>query len=209
MNESTEEDAAALRSKAIFEVALQTRNLEIGLLWQRLLFCWGLISAAFVAYAAAINNQKPDGVIAVSVASFGAICSLTWTLANRGSKYWQQSWESKLAKAESQALRSELFSDRYRPNPKKLHFWGQWHTGWHFSVSRLAIALSDLTFVFWLILVARAIPGPKWITFLNECSVFIIPCCAALYGISILFFARSDHDDDLPPTPDETEESKL
>jgi len=182
------------RLKAIFDVALQTRNLEISLLWQRSLFFWGLISATFIAYVAAIGRHEPDNLATVSVASFGAICSLAWTCVNRGSKYWQQSWEAKLVKAENDALRSSLFVEVYKPDRHKRHFSGQWSVNWHFSVSRIAIALSDATFIIWLILTARAVPGIRWPECIIKSAVIVTPISFVFYGLLILVFARSKHD---------------
>ena len=197
MSDECTPEANEKRLKAVFDVALQTRNLEISLLWQRSLFFWGFISAAFVAYAAVLSRSQPDYIVAVAISCFGALCSLTWTLANRGSKYWQQSWEAKLAEAESRALKSDLFSAVYRPDRMKLRVWGQWSTKWHFSVSRLAIALSDLTFLVWILLTARVMPGPKWAEHLDNFAFLIIPFFAILYAVFIFFFARSEYEDSI------------
>ena len=80
-----------------FDAALATRQFEIDLFWKRSLFFWGFIVAAFVAVAALEGKSRALSVI---VSGFGMVCSLGWTLANRGSKYWQEQWESKIGAVE-------------------------------------------------------------------------------------------------------------
>jgi hypothetical protein len=67
-----------------FDVAVDTRKLEIQLFWNRSLFFWGFIASAFVGYAA-LRQHGSD--LAVVVACFGVVCSVAWSLANHGSKY--------------------------------------------------------------------------------------------------------------------------
>jgi hypothetical protein len=80
-----------------FDVALATRQFEIDLFWKRSLFFWGFIVAAFVAVAALEGKSRSLSII---VSGFGMVSSLGWTLANRGSKYWQEQWEKKIEKVE-------------------------------------------------------------------------------------------------------------
>ncbi len=123
-----------------FDVAIQTRNFEIGLFWQRSLFFWGFIAAAFVAIAA-LKDEQPT--LSLLVSGFAIVCSLAWTLANRGSKYWQEQWESKIESVENQVT-GPLFKQREHPQDK-----GLWLSGRKYSVSKLTIAVSDYVFVVW------------------------------------------------------------
>ncbi|WP_438941069.1 RipA family octameric membrane protein [Desulfogranum marinum] len=52
------------------------------------MFFWGFIASAFVGYASVVLH-KP--ALAVVIACFGFVCSVAWSLVNRGSKYWQSS----------------------------------------------------------------------------------------------------------------------
>lgn len=126
-----------------FKAAVQARAQELELFWKRSLFFWGFIGSAFVGYAAMSDNTGPA---AITLTCFGLVCSLAWTLANRGSKYWQENWEQKVAKAED-AVVGELFR-KQMPRERKGPF-----SGYRFSVSRLAIALSDFTVIAWLSLI--------------------------------------------------------
>ncbi|HET9181453.1 MAG TPA: hypothetical protein VFP59_04920 [Candidatus Angelobacter sp.] len=141
-NSNTSSDDANTKR---FNAALQTRQFEIDLVWKRSLFFWGFIAAAFVAIAA-LKTGAPG--LSLLVSSFGLICSLAWTLANRGSKYWQEQWESKLEKSEIDVI-GKFFGKRERRQRKG--FWG----GYPFSVSRLATLVSDFVFIVWLLIFIR------------------------------------------------------
>lgn len=125
-----------------FEVSLQTRNFEIELFWKRALFFWGFISSAFIGYAALRQSE-----LRILVACFGLVCSCAWSLVNRGSKYWQEVWESRVERFETPVIGS-MFASEEGPQNK-----GYWFRGRTYSVSKLAIALSDYVFLFWLTIV--------------------------------------------------------
>jgi hypothetical protein len=176
-----------------FRVALETRNLEIGLLWQRSLFFWGFIAAAFVGYADLLKEKDHDPVQAICVASFGFICSIAWTLANRGSKYWQESWETKLKKSDEKALDTNLFTEPYVPT--KTRWWGQWSKEWHFSVSRLVMALSDFTVFVWAVLILQLIPSPHCIQHFNKYAIYLIPLGTLIYAARMLLKTQTSGSD--------------
>ena len=119
-----------------FDVSVQIRNFEIDLFWKRSLFFWGFISAAFIGYAALRQSE-----LRIAVACFGMVCSFAWTLVNRGSKYWQESWETKVERFEL-PVTGALFAAEEVPQSSK----GCWLRGRKYSVSKLAIALSDYVF---------------------------------------------------------------
>ena len=125
-----------------FDLSIQIRNLEIDLFWKRSLFFWGFIAAAFVGYAALRQSE-----LRIVVACFGMVCSCAWTLVNRGSKYWQESWETKVGRLEVPAIGTDvLFAQEEDRQSDK----GCWLSGRKYSVSKLAIALSDYVFLLWL-----------------------------------------------------------
>lgn len=129
-----------------YETAVDTRKFEIELFWKRSLFFWGFIAAAFVAYA---TLRRFGSDISVVVACFGLVCSVAWSLGNRGSKFWQESWETKVERIEP-SITGPMFS---KPEEVQSHK-NFWLRGRRFSVSKLAIALSDYTIVFWLSVLA-------------------------------------------------------
>jgi hypothetical protein len=128
-----------------FDAALQTRQFEIDLFWKRSLFFWGFIGAAFVAVGA-LKYDQPG--LSLLVSSFGLVCSMAWTLANRGSKYWQEQWESKIENVEREVT-GPLFQ-KIEPKQAK-----GWFGGREYSVSKLAILVSDYVSIIWLIIFIR------------------------------------------------------
>ncbi len=128
-----------------FDVALATRNFEIGLFWQRSLFFWGFIGAAFVGYAAL---KDAESELSLVLACFGLVCSVAWSLVNRGSKYWQESWESKVDRTENEVIGP--FFKVEEPS----QFKGLWLSSRRYSVSKLTIALADYAVLVWFALVA-------------------------------------------------------
>jgi hypothetical protein len=119
------------------ELAAEIRKTEIGLFWQRSLFFGGLIAAAFLAYC---NIREIQPEIRFAILCLGVIFSLTWTLVNRMSSYWQEAWQQKIGQLEQQALEYKL---SVNPEPTQKHF-SLWASR-NYSVSKLLIALSDFT----------------------------------------------------------------
>jgi hypothetical protein len=166
----------------ILKLAAEVRKFEIERFWGRSIFFWGFIAAAFVAYAQLYN--KDAKAIAMMVACFGFVCSIAWTLVNRGGKYWQEAWEQKLTTVEAEVLGTPLFSNR-EPR-KKTGWWG----AAHYSVSRLTIALSDFTALTWLVLIAKVAPP---LPFFGTCAWHDwLPVCGALvYSALLIAFGRA------------------
>jgi len=129
--------------KQRFQVSLETRKFEIELFWKRSLFFWGFIAAAFVGFA---TTYKEHIGLSIVIAGFGMVCSFAWTMANRGSKYWQENWETKVGEFEND-ITGPLFR-KHEPIQEK----GIWLQARRYSVSKLAIALSDYIFALWFLI---------------------------------------------------------
>ena len=135
-----------------FKAAFQTRQFEIDLFWKRSLFFWGFIAAAFVAIGT-LKDQFPT--LSLLVSGFGVVCSCSWTLVNRGSKYWQEQWESKIERVEDEVI-GPFFKKR-EPRQDK----GWWLRGRRYSVSKITIAVSDYVTFVWLCIFGRQ----AWVAF--------------------------------------------
>ncbi len=143
----------------VLEIALGARQLELELFWRRALFFWGFIASAFIGFA---NTYPERPMVAMAVSCFGVICSLCWALVNRGSKYWYEAWEVKVKRYGGEDVQ-KLFS-----HPEASQKKGLWSAK-RYSVSRVAIALSDFTFVLWVgILLCQAVPF--FIKDIEKCS---------------------------------------
>lgn len=166
--------------RLMLRYATETRRFEIERFWQRSLFFWGFVGAAFVAYAAL---QKESQIGALIISCFGTVSSLAWTLQNRGSKYWQEAWE-----VERSVLDTNLFTNIEPLRPAQWGRRGPWR-GERFSVSKLAIALSDFTVIVWCLLVAISYV-PFWV-----CRPPLLPVCVlggtVMYAIALMTWGRS------------------
>ncbi|MEM7556345.1 MAG: hypothetical protein AAF378_20035 [Cyanobacteria bacterium P01_A01_bin.84] len=92
--------------KELYKIAIETRNLEIKLFWQRSNYFLVLNTAIAVGTFSKIST---DFQIPFTV--FGIFISCLWVFVNIGSKYWQVRWEYEVARLEkeiSQEIR--LFS---------------------------------------------------------------------------------------------------
>ncbi|MEC0400789.1 RipA family octameric membrane protein [Bacillus subtilis] len=161
-----------------FDVSLQIRNFEIELFWKRSLFFWGFIASAFVGFSSLYGKNF---YLSIIIADFGFICSLCWTLVNRGSKFWQENWESKVENKEINK-HSELFT-KIEPIQKKFILL----QARKYSVSKLAIGLSDYVVILWAGIIISAI----FKDFLNAKTITCgFSIFTLLYAIYMMIFGR-------------------
>lgn len=170
-----------------YETAVETRKLEIELFWSRSLFFWGFIASAFVAYA---TLRRFSSDISVVVACFGFVCSVAWSLGNRGGKFWQESWEAKVERIEP-SVTGAMFA---QPEEIQSHK-NFWLRGRRFSVSKLAIALSDYAIILWLAIIVWEMFRLFWAASLVACakplSIIAFIAFSAIYALSLLIAGRS------------------
>jgi hypothetical protein len=111
------------------------------------------------------------------------VCAVIWTLANRGSKYWQEEWEHKVEVNEG-PITGALFAVQSPPQDK-----GLWK-GRRFSASRLAIALSDFTALLWFGFVAADSYEAVRSYIKVQCSagwaILLIPAFCVVYIIIVM-----------------------
>jgi len=174
--------STSTQKEEILKLAAGVRRFEIERFWSRSIFFWGFISAAFLAYAQLYGKQSDDDLRFV-VACFGFVCSVAWTLLNRGGKYWQEAWEGKVQSVETEVLGVPLFS-----NHEPLRHTGLWGAA-RFSVSRLTIALSDFTVLIWLALVLKA--APPEVRLGSNCLFLVVTGVTCLYVVSLFIGGRS------------------
>jgi len=79
-----------------YQTALDTRNFEITLFWQRCNYFLVLNSALAIGF---FNLQTPG--YAILLASLGIIASILWFAVSLGSKFWQSRWEQRLREVEN------------------------------------------------------------------------------------------------------------
>lgn len=86
----------------LYQIALDTRNMEIQLFWQRSNYFLVLNTASAVGFffRAGEAHQWILGF-------FGLLAAALWFCVNLGSKFWQSRWEQRLSEAE-QALGCDI-----------------------------------------------------------------------------------------------------
>lgn len=172
------ENNADNRNEKCFEVSLRLRNFEIELFWKRALFFWGFIASAFAGFIALKTNYSNYAFL---VASFGFICSLCWSLTNRGSKRWHENWEQRSA-LYGKTIVGDLLIEISPIQTEK----GWWLRARNFSPSKLTIALSDYTTFLWLVIIIGSVIH-------IDASIVKPTLCiiTVAYAIAIMWFARS------------------
>lgn len=182
MNEEQENGTSTKR----LDLAVDARRLEIELFWRRSLFFWGFIAAAFIALAATKGNHPR---LALVVSCFGLVCSVCWSLANRGSKYWHEAWETKVHREEG-AIGGRLFSRIEAVQDR-----GPWLSAQRYSVSKLAILLSDYTCLAWLsitiFLFATVIDWAGLLTAWRDLATLLFVLITAAFIFLAIRFGRS------------------
>lgn len=159
--------------KLLFQYAIETRNFEIKLYWERAKYFWTFIAVTFGAFGWIIKSILENNpytanapkiisnkilsleVLVLLISSIGLVFSIAWYLANRGSKMWQENWENQVALLEDYII-GPLFKTillrhkLYEFNPRDLIIGPQ-----PFSVSKinqiLSLFVTIIWFVFWII----------------------------------------------------------
>lgn len=174
------------KTREKFAISHTNRLFEVDLYWKRALFFWGFIASAFVAFATLHSTGSGYSIV---IACFGVICSLIWSLGNRGGKYWQEYWEEKVEEVEDE-ITGPIFIDN-EPGNRKTKF--SWLASQKFSVSKLAIALSDYVCILWLLIVLQQVIYILWIFDNRTKNIFIgaFVIFTAIYGILVIVQCRS------------------
>ncbi|MHB1619979.1 MAG: RipA family octameric membrane protein [Sulfuricella sp.] len=130
--------------------AHEIRKLEIDLYWRRAAYFWTFIAAAFGAFFLLERTGNSPTASQFLVACVGLVFSVAWSLANRGSKYWQDNWEQHV-----DLLENEITGPLYKMNAGKPDGVSRWSLleAYPFSVSRINQVLSLFVIAIWGILV--------------------------------------------------------
>lgn len=92
-------------TKEFYKIAIDTRNFEINLFWQRSNYFLVLNTAIAIGTFSRVHPE-----FQLPFAIFGIVISYLWFRVNLGSKYWQVRWEHKVAELEEKIDREILFS---------------------------------------------------------------------------------------------------
>lgn len=81
----------------LYKIALETRNFEISLFWQRSNYFLVLNTAIAIEFFAKANET-----FQIFPSTLGITISILWFFINQGSKFWQSRWETRLKKVENE-----------------------------------------------------------------------------------------------------------
>lgn len=183
------------KAEAALQHALDIRKFEISLYWQRATYFWALIAAAFAGYFAVLAAEHmlaPDKTFnAFVIACLGLIFSLSWFLANRGSKYWQENWENHVDMLEDGITGPLYKTILHRPTNKNLL--SRLIEGpAPFSVSQINQWVSLFTLVIWLCLIWNVL-APSFESKVTICSKYsAIAISTGLAALLLLFRTKSN-----------------
>lgn len=168
----------------ILKYAADLRKFEIERFWTRSIIFWGFISATLVAFGVAKDFPR----LQTLAAYYGLLCSIAWSLQNRGSKYWHESWEQKVEAVQIKVLGTDLFSNK-EPIKMRKGLFGPWLQARRYSSSRLLMILSDASCLVWLSLLwaPLAIDRAAPFDFLKILTVGV----AALLSAALVLGAKS------------------
>lgn len=134
------------------KIALETRKFEIELYWKRATYFWAFLVSAFGIYSFIYrmdntNDILDKNLLLIFSSSVGLLLSLCFYFVNRGSKYWQENWETQLDILLAKRI-GPVFTRVKNPTDG---FWNLLRP-YPFSVSKVNILLSILMIVIWIIL---------------------------------------------------------
>src|SRR3990172_1180465 len=142
-------EGTKIEDKDLYRVALDTRNLEITLFWQRCNYFLVLNSALALGF---FSLKEP--VYSVLFAVVGLITSFLWFAVSLGSKFWQARWEYRLSQIEKQLAPGLDFFSADRATVKRdveesLKSSGHW--GFQRCLDRLVLVKPSVSFMMMLL----------------------------------------------------------
>ena len=70
----------------------------VDLYWKRATYFWTFIAATLAGFfAIQASSASNKGDMSFLLANLGIVFSVGWFCVNRGSKFWQENWESEVA----------------------------------------------------------------------------------------------------------------
>jgi hypothetical protein len=134
--------------KEALKKAWECRNFEIDKFWSRSLFFWGFIAAVLTGYIALIVKGNAGDSTGIGYLDFYLLClgflfSLAWFLVLRGSKAWQENWETHIDRLED-FINGPLYKTVFCP--VRPHF---------YSLAKINEVMAVVVIVLWLGLIAQ------------------------------------------------------
>lgn len=134
--------------KCAYKEACKNREFEINLYWKRTIYFWTFIGVSFGGYFL-LEDQKFENVnlMRILICLVGLIFSVAWFLANKGSKYWQENWETHVALLERKITGPLHMTILKKEAEKKFTI----SKAYPFSVTKINSILSFFVIIVWIL----------------------------------------------------------
>lgn len=166
----------------LYQEILQLRKFEIENFWKRSLFFWGTIAIVLAGY---FQLDLKQYLIFISFS--GMIYNFIFSLSIRGSKYWQEHWET-IAVVYEKTLNFRLLTHK-ADKLIALNNNSKYTSPYRFSVSKLTMLLSDVTVLvwgmFWLKDIYKSIKN-KYVFFEFGCESNLHPFTIAVVAFHLI-----------------------
>jgi hypothetical protein len=187
---ATLKDPLCARKEALKQ-ALDIRKFEIELYWKRATYFWTFIAAAFAGFFA-LQKDNSNSRLAFVVACLGFLFSLCWYFVNRGSKAWQENWESHV-----DLLEDEIVGQLHKSvlNSSKISWWNIVGP-YRFSPSKINQLLSLYVTAVWLVLLTGDFAYDWWLIGSDRWAKVVMSIMTALFAIVIAVFGQTGRSTD-------------
>jgi hypothetical protein len=137
------------RRKAL-KHALDIRKFEIELYWKRTTYFWTLIAAIIAGFCLVqVKADKFKQDLSVILSCLGIVFSFGWICVNKGSKHWQENWETHVDMLENE-FTGPLYKIVFSKAEQEQTF-RDWVTGQApMSVSKINQIISCYVFFLWI-----------------------------------------------------------
>lgn len=206
----------------IYKTAWKCRDFELSTLWQRSAMLGAFMVAMYAGYGALLLNAFEHGclqrwipfnLLAEGMCGFGMVFSALWIMMLKGSKGWYERCEAALSGFRSEKQDGVFADDDVREDAAFGIFWSSATerelkkskqdenlfsaAGGRFSVSRVAIALGQVSLAGWLVLggvhaVALMFDGADILWLFRESAPIAGPLLLVGFVVSIFVFLK-DH----------------
>ena len=192
INANDRQDSENNENQTALKYAIETRQFEISLYWERAKYFWTFIAAAFAAFGVIqrVTNEQDKIFLSILVSCLGLLFSFAWYCVNRGSKQWQENWENHVALLEDNTIGPLFKTILTRDKSQKKLIRDLFIGPGAFSVSKINQLVSVYITFFWLFLLMYS-TLIKWET--SICWPYFIPIILTMITCAVMFFwGRSD-----------------
>lgn len=149
------------KKKRALHYAHDIRKFEIDLYWKRSAYFWAFNALAIAGYGTLLVQDSKNEFehLTFLLSNVGVVASVAWFLANKGSKHWQEQWETHIERLEND-ITGALYKKTFKRDPEcRSQSEKSWITdSGRFSVSKINQMGSVHVTIVWIVLLAESFP---------------------------------------------------